>query len=330
MDNNYHVFKNGELSRKNNTLLFTDDSGEKTHIPIEQAEAVYCHGQLEFNTRLAGLLNEKGVEIHIFGWNGEYSGSYVPRKQNTAGDTVVQQVKAYENNVHRRRIASSMVSASIKNMNENIKYYHNTKETDYSDEMKKVDTVLDRVHPSKDITELLGFEADSRSTYYNIYRNEIDVFDFDSRSYNPPSNEVNALISYLNSILYANCTSAIRKTALDPTISYVHEPGKRRYSLALDLADLFKPLLVDRIIIRLINRGQINQSSFRDEMNGCLLTEQARKVVTKELEKELEKTIEHQDLDRRVSYHYLLQLEAYALKKHLLTGEKYDPFVKWW
>lgn len=120
------------------------------------------------------------------------------------------------------------------------------------------------------------------------------------------------------------------KPHLDPTISFLHEPGERRYSLALDLADLFKPLLVDRVIIRLANRGQLSEADFRSEVDACLLTESGRKTVTKEFESELEKTVEHKDLNRNTSYQYLLQLEAYALKKHLLTGEDYSAFVKWW
>jgi CRISPR-associated protein Cas1 len=113
-------------------------------------------------------------------------------------------------------------------------------------------------------------------------------------------------------------------------VSYLHEPGERRYSLALDIADLFKPLLADRVIFRAVNRGQIGINDFETELNGCLLSESGRKTYSKEFEKTLKETIEQPRLDRKVSYQYLIRLEAYKLKKHLLTGEAYRPFERWW
>jgi len=124
-------------------------------------------------------------------------------------------------------------------------------------------------------------------------------------------------------LAYANCVSAIRATALDPTISYLHEPGERRYSLSLDLADLFKPILADRVLFRLVNRQQISDSDFETELGSCLLNESGRKTYTKAFEEALERTVDHPELNRKVSYQYLLRLEAYKLKKHLLTGEEY-------
>jgi len=130
--------------------------------------------------------------------------------------------------------------------------------------------------------------------------------------------------------VYANCVSAIRATALDPTISYLHEPGERRYSLSLDLADLFKPILADRVLFRLVNRQQISASDFETELGSCLLNESGRKTYTKEFEEAPERTVDHPELNRKVSYQYLMRLEAYKLKKHLLTGEEYSSFKRWW
>jgi CRISPR-associated protein Cas1 len=130
--------------------------------------------------------------------------------------------------------------------------------------------------------------------------------------------------------VYTNCVSAIRATALDPAVSFLHEPGERRYSLSLDLADVFKPVLSDRVLFRLVNRGQVSPDDFETELNACLLTESGRETVSKEFECTLEKPVEHPTLNRNVSYQYLLRLEAYKLKKHLLTGEAYEPFERWW
>lgn len=80
----------------------------------------------------------------------------------------------------------------------------------------------------------------------------------------------------------------------------------------------------------MVNRGQISREDFETELGSCLLNERGRETYTKEFEETLERTVEHPELNRKVSYQYLLRLEAYKLKKHLLTGESYEPFERWW
>lgn len=84
------------------------------------------------------------------------------------------------------------------------------------------------------------------------------------------------------------------------------------------------------MLFRLVNRKQIRQEHFETELGSCLLNESGRKTYTKELEETLERTVEHPELNKKVSYQYLMRIEAYKLKKHLLTGESYDAFRRWW
>jgi len=98
-----------------------------------------------------------------------------------------------------------------------------------------------------------------------------------NRTKQPPNNEVNALISFGNMMCYTLCLDQIYHTQLNPTISFLHEPGYRRYSLALDLAEIFKPILVDRTIFSLLNKKQIQASDFRQELNRCVMKDSARK-----------------------------------------------------
>ena len=330
MDRNYHVFSDGRLERNDDTLRLVTEDGEKKYIPVENAEAFFLHGQIDFNTRLMSFLNDKTVALHVFGWEDYYSGSVMPKRGQTSGKTVVKQVRAYEDSQHRRQLAAAIVRGSIHNMRTNVVYY-NGREYDLDGEIQDLEAAAGRVDESLPIDELMGVEATARKAYYRSF-NEIlpNEFRLSRREYNPPPNEVNSLISFGNSLVYANCVSAIRATALDPTISYLHEPGERRYSLSLDLADLFKPILADRVLFRLVNRQQISASDFETELGSCLLNESGRKTYTKEFEEALERTVDHPELNRKVSYQYLMRLEAYKLKKHLLTGEEYSSFKRWW
>lgn len=330
MDRNYHVFSDGRIERKDDTVRVVTDDGEKKYVPIENAEALFLHGQIDFNTRLMSFLNQEGVAMHVFGWEDYYAGSIMPERGQTSGRTVVSQVNAYEDEDHRRRLAAAIVSGSIHNMRTNAVYYDG-RDRDLEAELADLETAANHVADDLPIDELMGIEATARKAYYRTF-NEIlpEEFQLSKREYNPPPNEVNSLISFGNSQVYANCVSAIRATALDPTISYLHEPGERRYSLSLDLADLFKPVLADRVLFRLVNRGQITRDDFETDLGSCLLTERGRQTYSKAFEETLERTVDHPDLKRKVSYQYLLRLEAYKLKKHLLTGEPYESFKRWW
>lgn len=330
MNDNYHVFSDGRIERKDDTVRVVTEDDEKKYLPIENAEAIFLHGQIDFNTRFVSFLNKEGVAVHVFGWNDYYSGSIMPKRGQTSGQTIVDQVQAYDDPSHRLDLAQAIVDGSIHNMRSNVKYY-DSRSHDFGAVLQELDDARASIDGMESINETMGVEARARKAYYSTFDEILpDGFVFGGRQYNPPNNEVNSLISFGNSLVYANIVSAIRATALDPTISFLHEPGERRYSLALDIADLFKPLLADRVLFRLVNRGQLTPDDFETDLNSCLLNEGGRKTYSKEYEKTLEETIDHPNLGKKVSYQYLLRVEAYKLKKHLLTGEEYVPFRRWW
>lgn len=330
MDRNYHVLHDGTLRRDEDTIRFDRADGETERIPVETAEALFFYGEVTYNSKLLRLLDDHGVELHVFGWNDQYLGSHVPSKRQQSGNTVVGQVEAYTDPEQRLEIARAFVEGSIHNMRRNVQYYESRRESLSSAPVERLADARETATETTDVEELLGVEADARRTYYRTFDAILQGLGLDRRTYNPPESEANALISFGNSLVYASVTSAIRQTALDPTVSYLHEPGDRRCSLALDIADVFKPILADRVLFRVVNRGQISADDFRDEAEGYLLTEDGRKTYLKEYEETLRTTVEHPELERNVSYKYLLRLEAYKLKKHLLGGERYRPLKRWW
>lgn len=330
MNDNYHIFSNGRIERKEDTVRLITEEGEKKYLPIENAEAIYLHGQVDFNTKFVSFLNDRGVAAHVFGWYDHYAGSIMPERGQTSGQTLVAQVRAYDDADQRLALARSFVEGSIHNMRANVAYYDSRKH-DFGAILEDLSAASDRLATVNSVEETMGVEASARRAYYATFDDILTTdFEFETREYNPPTNEVNALISFGNSLVYAAIVSAVRATALDPAVSFLHQPGERRYSLALDIADLFKPLLTDRVIFRLVNRGQLDLDDFETDLNSCLLSEEGRETYTRAFEETLERTIDHPDLGKKVSYEYLLRVEAYKLKKHLLTGEDYVPLKRWW
>jgi CRISPR-associated protein Cas1 len=188
-----------------------------------------------------------------------------------------------------------------------------------------------------DIPTLMSVEGRVRDRYYRLWPvflgEEVTAkFRFEKRERQPPSNEINALISFGNTLCYTTVLRQIYRTALDPTIAYLHEPGERRFSLALDIAEVFKPLLVDRAIMRLLKTGEIGLKHFESRMGGCYLTEAGRKIFVAHWDDRLRQTVQHRGLGRKVSYERLVRLECYKLVRHL-CDPKADPFKgfhMWW
>lgn len=129
---------------------------------------------------------------------------------------------------------------------------------------------------------------------------------------------------------YTMCLRAIHQTQLNPTISYLHTPGERRYSLALDIAEIFKPIIVDRVIFKVLNKKEIQAKHFDKNLNRCVLNNAGKKIFVKAIEDRVMETFLHRRLNRNVSYRHLIKLECYKLAKHLLRLEEYKPFKMYW
>lgn len=318
---NYYLSSDGILKRKENTIYFINKKG-KTPIPINKIYSIYAYGQVTISSQVLNIFTKYGIPIHFFNYYGYYNGSYYPRETLISGDLTIKQSEHYLNNRKRIELGKLFVKGSALNIIKVLNYYkinHDIKET-----LKELDS-------SKTITEIMNVEGRIRSEYYQKFDEIVpENFKMEGRSRQPPKNMINSLISFGNSMMYATVLSELYNTQLNPTISYLHEPLERRYSLSLDLSEIFKPFIVDRLIFYLVNKRMISEKHFNKDLNSCLLNEKGRNIFIKEYNKRLQKTIKHKDLKRKVSYQRLIRLEAYKLKKHIISEQKYDPFVIWW
>lgn len=318
---NYYILSEGILKRKENTIYFVNEKGKKP-IPINKVYSIYAYGQITFSSQVMSLLSKNGVPIHFFNYYGFYSGSYYPRETLLSGDLLVKQADYYLNIQKRLELAKLFVEGAANNILKVLAYYkieNNIKET------------LSELNSTNKITEIMNIEGRIRSEYYSKFDEILlDDFKMEGRSRQPPKNMINSLISFGNSMMYSTVLTELYNTQLNPTISYLHEPSERRFSLSLDLSEIFKPIFVDRLIFYMVNKRMLSKKDFNEDLNCCLLNDKGRNKFIKEYNKRLEKTIKHKKLKKNVSYQRLIRLEAYKLKKHILGIEKYDPFVSWW
>lgn len=330
MNRNYYIFKNGKLQRKDNNIRVVTEDKIKKDIPCETVSDLFAFGEINLNTRLLNFLAQKKIPLHIFNYYGFYSGSFSPREKNVSGFLLVKQVEHYSNYNKRLVIAKKFIDAASYNIYRNIRYY-NGRGLDLQNTLNEIASLREKLDRINYIEELMGIEGNIRKKYYEAWNNIVkqDIH-FTKRIKNPPENMINTLLSFANSLVYTTALSEIYKTQLNPTVSYLHEPGTSRYSLSLDIAEIFKPLIAERMIFSLLNKNMISESDFERESNYLYLKESARKTIVEEYDKRLQRTIRHKGLNRDVSYRYLFRLECYKLIKHLTDEKEYEGFKIWW
>jgi len=334
MKKTYYLFNPGRISRKDHTLKFTpvDENGREgtpKYIPVEGVSDLYCFGSLDANSALYNFLGKQGISVHFFDYYEHYTGSFQAKEYLLAGKMQINQTQHYLSKSKRLVIAKKFVEGAAFNIVKNLRYYQNRgKALDHH--LEKIDQLSSALASAPDIPSLMGLEGNIRQTYYSSFDVIIKDHAMEGRSKQPPMNEINALVSFGNMMCYTLCLDQLYHTQLNPTISFLHEPGYRRYSLALDLAEIFKPILVDRTIFRVLNKREVQSKDFDFQINRVLLKESGKKAFIRAFEDRLNETIKHRTLKRHVSYKHLVKLECYKLSKHILGMEEYKPFKVWW
>lgn len=331
----YYLFNPGRMSRKDKTLKFQPVDaqgvvGKPRYLPVTGVSALYMFGSVDANSAMYNFLGQQHIPVHFFDYYQHYTGSFSPKEYLLAGQMLVAQTDAYRNKKHRLQLARNIVEGASFNLLKNLRYYQ-SRGRELEMQIAQISALRAQIHQVKTVQELMGVEGQCRQLYYSAFEAIVPGYAWEGRRKRPPKNELNALVSFGNSMCYTLCLDAIYNSQLNPTISYLHEPGVRRYSLALDVAEIFKPILVDRLLFRLCNRRELREEHFDFLDHACFLSERGRKVFVKAWEDRLQQSIQHRKLNRKVSYRHLVRLECYKIAKHLLgMAPDYEPFKSWW
>lgn len=327
-----YIFNSGKLKRKDNTIVLSCKNDCKKSIPVNMVSDIHIFGEIITNKRFLEFLTKNRICLHFYNRNGWYVGSYYPRFYLNSGYITLRQVEFYLDQTRRLFLAKMFVEGGVKNILKNLGYYYRlTGNDEIKESIEDIEDDLFRLDSSSDIFSVMSIEGKVRKRYYEVFNVIVkqDGFGIDKRGSRPPTNPINALISFGNSLIYTTILSEIFRTYLDPRIGYLHYTNNRSFSLNLDIAEVFKPVIVDRIIFQMINKKEISLDDFHKVGDGVFLNEGGMKKFVQKFEEKMRSVVKYKKLGK-VSYRKLIRLECYKLYKHFIGEEEYKPFVMEW
>lgn len=330
MQKTLYLFANGQLHRKDNTICVETNEGRK-YFPIETLRDIFIMGEVDLNKKLLEFLGQKEIVLHFYGYYGNYVGSFYPREHYNSGYVILKQAEHYLNPVYRMKLARKFVEGALANIMQALRYYQN-RGKDLESFIQAITSLEEVLNSCSAVNELMAIEGNARRYYYDSFNTILEnaPFIMEGRNKRPPTDPINALISFGNSLVYTKILTEIYKTHLDPRIGYLHTTNFRRFTLNLDVAEIFKPIFADRVLFTLVNKKMIDKGDFEYQGGICILKENGRRRYIQEFEEKLRTTFYHRRLKRNVSYQSLMRLELYKIEKHLIEGQEYEPFISRW
>ena len=327
MGSTRYITSMGELTRKDNSLCFRKE-GKNVYIPVENTKEIYCLNEISINTKLLDILSRNNIVVHFFNYYEGYNGTFYPKNQYNSGRLLIKQVEKY--NSSRLVVAKAIVKAIGENIEEVLYHYykHNKKDVKGTIDWIRKEFTL-KIDNANNIKEVMAIEGEVWQKFYSNFKYFLpEDFIMNKRVRRPPDNPINAMISFGNTLLYTKTISAIYRTHLDQRISFLHEPSEGRFSLSLELSEVFKPVIVYRTIFDLINNRKIQvEKHFDKKVNYCLLNEEGRRIFIEAFESRMESVFMHPVLKRKVRYRTAIKLDCYKLIKFILEGKEFIPFL---
>ncbi len=343
-----------------------DESGKskrerKKTVPLFKVEEVIVLGDITITTPALAALLEAKVPVTYLGKHGRYLGSLTPELTKNSILRLAQHA-VHSDPERRHAIARHFVVGKLRNMRTVLMRYnrlhpdpvistqveslkrcicaaedtrltithHPSEEAglDHAPEMEPGEAVLGRMNG---LGPLLGCEGAGSAAYFSVFGQLIKCnwpHGFSKRVRRPPTDPVNAMLSYGYVVLTAQVASAVTAVGFDPYIGYLHSSRYGKPALALDLLEEFRPLIVDSVVLSLLNNRQLGQNDFASELNTCRMTDAAKRLFLQKFEERMQEVITHPTFEYKVPYRRCIELQARLLSKYL-TGEvdAYVPFT---
>jgi len=336
--NTLYVFTQGVYLRKESeTVVVRIDKQSKTRLPLLNIGAIACFGRVGISPQLMGYCGQHGIAISFMTVHGRFLASV---NGFTPGNVLLrrEQYRRADDLDSAKLIARACIIGKLANyrtvLRRAVRDQTASEATDrLTRTANRIDVAIRTLNESLSLDQLRGMEGEFSAEYFAVFNDLItsqqSEFVFSGRTRRPPMDKVNALLSFLYSMLTNDLRSACEASGLDAAVGFLHRDRPGRPSLALDLMEEFRPVLVDRLVLSLINRGQVKASGFvEDPGNGIRMTEATRKSIVVAYQKRKQETVTHPFLDEKMTLGLVPHIQARLLARHLRgDSDAYPPFA---
>ena len=337
--NTLYVTTDGSyLARRRETICVRRDKQVAAQFPIHVLESIVCFGKIGVSTKVLELCARSGVPLSLLSPGGRFVGRV---HGPTTGNVLLrrQQYRATDDPDAAGRIVRSLIIGKVSNCRTVL--MRAARERDDSGggcaELRRaaqdLADVLQRLSCNVPMDTARGHEGEAAASYYGVFDHLIaaqkDGFTFTKRTRRPPLDPINALLSFLYTLLMNDVAGAVEAVGLDPAVGFLHRDRPGRLGLALDLMEELRPVLADRLALSLINRRQISPSDFRITESGAVwLNDAARKEVLIAYQTRKQDTITHPFLNEEIQLGLVPHVQALLLARHLRGDlDGYPPFL---
>jgi len=296
-----------------------DGSWKKQAIPAQTVEQIVLMGNPQVTGDAFVYALELGMPIHYLSSFGKYLGSALPGESRN-GALRLAQYGLYHDETRRLELVKQIVMAKIHNQY-GVLYRHGQTESPLKQRKKLVQdqSTLDQVR---------GIEGMAAREYFGCWGAMLgDRWTFAGRNRRPPTDPVNALLSFAYGLLRSQVTAAAHIAGLDPYIGYLHEVHHGQPALVLDLMEEFRPLVADNLVLSVLNKQQIQPGDFNESLGAYRLSNDARKVFLQAFDRKLNDTFKHPVFEYQCNYRRAIELQARLLSRHLQEDVPYKPLV---
>jgi CRISPR-associated protein Cas1 len=322
------------LHREGETLVAELEREVKLRLPIHTLAGIVCFGNVMCSPFLLGLCGERGVHVSFLSEHGRF----LARVSGPVSGNVLlrrAQFRTADNPQHASAIARNIVIGKI--LNSRSALQRRIRDHGADDAMSyaiaTMARIATRLQGVEDLNGIRGLEGEAANLYFAVFDKLIvaqkTAFAFKNRSRRPPLDPVNALLSFLYTLLAHDCVGALEAVGLDPQMGFLHAPRPGRPSLALDLMEEFRSILADRVALSLINLSQIKDKDFtRVESGAVMMKDDARKLLLTTWQKKKQEEIIHPFLNEKMAIGLLPYAQALLLARHLRGDlDAYPPFI---
>jgi CRISPR-associated protein Cas1 len=325
------------VHRDGETVIASHEDEVLLRVPIHTLEGIVGFGRVSFSPPAMGLCAERGVVISHLSEQGEF---WARVEGPVRGNVLLRrrQFRVADDPECAAGIAQSMVMAKIANCRTTL--LRAARERDNSpagieqaaDRLgRTLDRLLRRQLP---LDQVRGVEGESAALYFSVFDGLIvqqkDAFAFRGRSRRPPLDPVNALLSFVYTLLVHDVTFALESVGLDPYAGFLHTDRPGRPGLALDLMEEFRPVLADRLVLSLINRQQVGGGGFEKAESGAVkMDAETRRTVLQAWQKRKQEEVRHPFLEESAAVGLFPHIQALLLARHLRGDLDAYPALVW-